>query len=361
MSTARRVADSPASPLVVSSTPRSRRRRAAGPRARPTRRRRSPAGGLERPGERRRAGGRGRAPPRQHRTRRPDLRDPRNARGHTAAALEHRLKLPDQRVRLPQCGRDGNGVMGELAAREVRLQQEQADARQAGVRHRWERPWTYPLAVANLDPVARRRHREAVPLAKHTQLVGRHRVTDAQLLSRQVPQLAVELLADRTTGSTRSFRTAAGSAGLVAEVRFSRIAVPGGSAAPAYVGSCMRLISWNMAGRVRCLDAQVEAIGDQRPDAVALQEVTAKTAPLLQERLTRGGLIHSADSFGLCGDTSLLNGPKRHRQLVACRWPILPVTPDRLRRPMARAGAIGRDRQPPWAGGATHCGNTAGL
>ena len=41
----------------------------------------------------------------------------------------------------------------------------------------------------------------------------------------------------------------------------------------------MRLVSWNVAGRVRRLDQQAAAIADEAPELVALQQVSRTTLP----------------------------------------------------------------------------------
>ena len=87
----------------------------------------------------------------------------------------------------------------------------------------------------------------------------------------------------------------------------------------------MRLISWNVAGRVKRLSEQVKALAQREPDLVALQEVTAKTRLLLREEVQRLGLTHVADSFTLARDRFSLTGPRRYGQLIASRWPLYPL------------------------------------
>jgi len=52
----------------------------------------------------------------------------------------------------------------------------------------------------------------------------------------------------------------------------------------------VRLITWNVARRVEALAAQAAALGERRPDVVALQEVTARTLPLWEAALPVLGL-----------------------------------------------------------------------
>src|SRR5579871_1094618 len=54
------------------------------------------------------------------------------------------------------------------------------------------------------------------------------------------------------------------------------------------------LLSWNVAGRVRRLDEQVDRVIAVAADVICLQEVTATTADAWQERLQRGGWSHVA-------------------------------------------------------------------
>jgi exonuclease III len=94
-----------------------------------------------------------------------------------------------------------------------------------------------------------------------------------------------------------------------------------------------RLISWNVAGRIGCLNEQITAIAENRPDVVALQEVTIKTVSRLIEGLESNGLIHSTDSYNLAADISILTGPRRYGQIIASRWPLTSMPPDLLRIP----------------------------
>ena len=51
----------------------------------------------------------------------------------------------------------------------------------------------------------------------------------------------------------------------------------------------LELVSWNVAGRVRRLDEQIEQIAGLQADAVCLQELTASTLPVWRERLLDTG------------------------------------------------------------------------
>src|SRR6185503_10123682 len=65
----------------------------------------------------------------------------------------------------------------------------------------------------------------------------------------------------------------------------------------------VRLVSWNVAGRTdgptaNRLCAQAEALADERPDLVALQEVTRETIGVWRDRLSQQGLDYCADTVG---------------------------------------------------------------
>ena len=51
----------------------------------------------------------------------------------------------------------------------------------------------------------------------------------------------------------------------------------------------MRLITWNVAGRVTAQPAQAQAILGAGADVVCLQEVTVRTAPLWAQALSAAG------------------------------------------------------------------------
>jgi exonuclease III len=52
----------------------------------------------------------------------------------------------------------------------------------------------------------------------------------------------------------------------------------------------VRLVTWNVAGRVTRQAEQAAAVSAIEPDVVALQEVTARTLPLWRDELERAGL-----------------------------------------------------------------------
>jgi exonuclease III len=78
----------------------------------------------------------------------------------------------------------------------------------------------------------------------------------------------------------------------------------------------VRLVSWNVARKLQLLPEQAAHVISRRPDVVALQEVTASSAPLWAQALATIGLEHVALSPARL---------KRHRTLLAAREAIEPV------------------------------------
>ncbi len=87
----------------------------------------------------------------------------------------------------------------------------------------------------------------------------------------------------------------------------------------------MHLISWNVAGRVKKLPAQVAALLEREPDVVALQEVTATTIPLWRATLEKRGyrVVASID----LEDRRMLVGGRRYGVLTASRWSLKALPP----------------------------------
>lgn len=90
----------------------------------------------------------------------------------------------------------------------------------------------------------------------------------------------------------------------------------------------LKLISWNvLQGGGYRLARQAEVLGDKQVDVVALQEVTAKTAPLFRDSFLRQGLGHVRHTYGIHRDHTLLRGSRRYGLLVASRWPLRTLPP----------------------------------
>ena len=78
----------------------------------------------------------------------------------------------------------------------------------------------------------------------------------------------------------------------------------------------MKLVSWNVARKLQVLPDQAARVIHAEPDLVALQEVSAASAPLWAQALASAGLAHSALSPVR---------EKRHRTMLAAREPVEPV------------------------------------
>jgi exonuclease III len=64
----------------------------------------------------------------------------------------------------------------------------------------------------------------------------------------------------------------------------------------------MRLLSWNVAGRVSRQPEQAQVVAATAPDVVALQEVTARTLPLWRAALAQAGLTACETGLDDMGD-----------------------------------------------------------
>jgi len=87
----------------------------------------------------------------------------------------------------------------------------------------------------------------------------------------------------------------------------------------------VRLITWNVARRVRALAEQAAALGERGPDVVALQEVTARTLPLWEAACATLGLPHLACTLREADPERAPAGPRRTGVLVAAREPLEPL------------------------------------
>jgi exonuclease III len=88
----------------------------------------------------------------------------------------------------------------------------------------------------------------------------------------------------------------------------------------------LRLISWNVANRVRQYQAQLQAILQREPHLIALQELTATTLPGWQAELSRAG-FHVTTSFDLITDASIHTKGRKYSNLIAARWALEPLPP----------------------------------
>ena len=95
----------------------------------------------------------------------------------------------------------------------------------------------------------------------------------------------------------------------------------------------MKIISWNVAYRVRKQQLQLDAIISREPDIIGLQEVTSKTLPLWVEGLQKEEYTYTISSFSLYGGNGELTGPRRYGILVASRWPLNSINQHSLKIP----------------------------
>lgn len=84
----------------------------------------------------------------------------------------------------------------------------------------------------------------------------------------------------------------------------------------------MRLISWNVANRVKKQPRQLEAVLARQPDLLALQEITKKTGDMWREGLSQAGYHEIILSLEHSSEPEKLVGPRRYGILVASRWPV---------------------------------------
>jgi len=77
----------------------------------------------------------------------------------------------------------------------------------------------------------------------------------------------------------------------------------------------MRIVSWNVAGRLKRQPEQAAAVLSMAPDVVALQEVTVNSLPLWREALEDAGLTHSVTPL----DEGRPPKPRRLAVLTAAR------------------------------------------
>ena len=84
----------------------------------------------------------------------------------------------------------------------------------------------------------------------------------------------------------------------------------------------IRVLSWNVAYRVKKHPQQLEALLARNPDVIGLQEVTLKTSRLWTEGLRKAGYAHIVSTFETCQNPDDLVGPRRYGLLITSRWPI---------------------------------------
>jgi exonuclease III len=87
----------------------------------------------------------------------------------------------------------------------------------------------------------------------------------------------------------------------------------------------VRLICWNVARRVSVLAGQAEALALREPDAIALQEVTARTLPLWEAACATIGLPHVACTLPGADPARAPAARRRTGVLLAAREPLEPL------------------------------------
>ena len=92
----------------------------------------------------------------------------------------------------------------------------------------------------------------------------------------------------------------------------------------------VKLLSRNLAGRLRRIPQQVDMLARRTPDLVTLQGVTQPVLLWLRTLLAKCGLIHQADSFELAPCPATLTGPRRYGLLIASRFPLYAWEPGRF-------------------------------
>jgi exonuclease III len=85
----------------------------------------------------------------------------------------------------------------------------------------------------------------------------------------------------------------------------------------------VRLVSWNVAGRIQRQPEQAAVVAAVVPDVVCLQEVTVNSLPLWRASLAEVGLTHSVTPL----DGGRPPKPRRLAVLTASRAPLEPLDP----------------------------------
>ena len=81
----------------------------------------------------------------------------------------------------------------------------------------------------------------------------------------------------------------------------------------------MHLISWNVAYHVKKQPKQLQAVSDQTPDLICLQEVTEKTARLWKVGLQKAGYPNIITTFDTTETPDDLKGPRKFGLLIASK------------------------------------------
>ena len=93
-----------------------------------------------------------------------------------------------------------------------------------------------------------------------------------------------------------------------------------------------RILSWNTAKRVKYTAEQYLYLKKLEPDVVALQEVLPKSVNIWREVLS-ADYSNIISSFDLAPDHSILKSKRMFGQLIASKFPVTPIPPDRMNVP----------------------------
>lgn len=90
----------------------------------------------------------------------------------------------------------------------------------------------------------------------------------------------------------------------------------------------MRLLSWNVAGRVKNCEQQARLIHSRNPDIIALQEVTVKSYSQLENLLKERGFEYIVESVQLAAKFG-----RRFGELIASHFPLNKLPPSDINIP----------------------------
>ena len=88
-----------------------------------------------------------------------------------------------------------------------------------------------------------------------------------------------------------------------------------------------RLISWNVAGRVKKLASQGDELVEYEPHVIALQEVTAKTIPVWRRELEKR-YYQVVTSLDIAPNRDELVGGRKYGVMTASRWSVELLPPN---------------------------------
>jgi exonuclease III len=98
----------------------------------------------------------------------------------------------------------------------------------------------------------------------------------------------------------------------------------------------MKLVTWNVNARAAAGNGkqpeQARRLIAERPEVVALQEVTTTTLPLWRAALEPEG-YRVVDSFALSANPGALRGRRRYGEVIASRFPVQPLRQDQFTLP----------------------------